>query len=51
LIALPIDRFIDEIVARVGRARAVAIAADPGAGKTTRVPPALLDGGPAGLFS
>jgi len=44
--ALPIDPFIEQIVADVGRARALVVVAQPGAGKTTRVPPALLDPGP-----
>lgn len=42
---LPIDRFLPEIVARVREARAVVLVAPPGAGKTTRVPPALLAAG------
>ena len=42
LIPLPIDPFVDEIVDRVRRSRAVVVTAAPGAGKTTRVPPALL---------
>jgi ATP-dependent helicase HrpB len=44
--ALPIDPFIDEIVAAVRRARALVVSAPPGAGKTTRIPPALAAGGP-----
>jgi ATP-dependent helicase HrpB len=44
--ALPIDPFIEQIVAEVGRSRALVVVAQPGAGKTTRVPPALLDPGP-----
>ena len=38
---LPIDARLAEIVEIVGRARAAVIVAAPGAGKTTRVPPAL----------
>src|SRR5687767_14538216 len=45
---LPIDRAIPEIVARVREARSLVLVAPPGAGKTTRVPPALLK---AGLLS
>src|SRR6185436_10362483 len=44
--ALPIDPYLPEIVAAVRARRAVVLAAAPGAGKTTRVPPALLDPGP-----
>jgi ATP-dependent RNA helicase HrpB len=43
---LPIDPFIDHIVDHVRRSRAAVITAAPGAGKTTRVPPALLADGP-----
>src|SRR6476469_4688210 len=38
--ALPIDEHVSEIVAHVRRAPAVVVA-PPGAGKTTRLPPAL----------
>ena len=38
---LPIDPRIPEIVARLREDRALVIVAPPGAGKTTRVPPAL----------
>ena len=44
--ALPIDGRVAEIVARVRDARAVVVTAPPGAGKTTRIPPALADDGP-----
>ena len=47
---LPIDPFIDPIRDAVGRARAAVITAPPGAGKTTRVPPALVDVGPVILL-
>jgi ATP-dependent helicase HrpB len=50
LIPLPIDPFVDEIVDRVRRSRAAVITAAPGAGKTTRVPPALLADGPVILL-
>jgi len=43
---LPIDAFLPEIVAAVCTRRAAVITAAPGAGKTTRVPPALCDDGP-----
>jgi ATP-dependent RNA helicase HrpB len=45
-VALPIDPFIHEIRERVRESRAAIITAAPGAGKTTRVPPALADDGP-----
>jgi ATP-dependent RNA helicase HrpB len=40
---LPIDWFIDPIRDALRRARAVVVSAAPGAGKTTRVPPALVE--------
>jgi ATP-dependent helicase HrpB len=43
LTPLPIDEVIDEIVGATAREGAVVIEAPPGAGKTTRVPRALLD--------
>jgi ATP-dependent helicase HrpB len=45
---LPIDPLIPEIVASLGRVPSLVVEAPPGAGKTTRVPPALLDAGLAG---
>ncbi|MDB5332343.1 MAG: ATP-dependent helicase HrpB [Phycisphaerales bacterium] len=45
---LPIDSHLPEIVARVRAARSLVLVAPPGAGKTTRVPPAILR---AGLLS
>src|SRR3954452_14600029 len=42
---LPIDRSLPEIVAALARARSLVIVAPPGAGKTTRVPVAMLRGG------
>lgn len=42
---LPVDSFIDRIREHVDRARAAVITAAPGAGKTTRVPPALMGRG------
>ena len=50
MIALPIDPLLDQIVDRVRRSRAAVITAAPGAGKTTRVPPALLADGPVILL-
>src|SRR5437867_984430 len=40
---LPIDIHLPEIIARLRESRAAVIVAEPGAGKTTRVPPAILD--------
>lgn len=42
---LPIDPSIPDVRAALARRRAVVIVAAPGAGKTTRVPPALADAG------
>jgi ATP-dependent helicase HrpB len=42
---LPIDPLLDTIVERVRQSRAAVVTAAPGAGKTTRVPPALLPDG------
>ena len=47
---LPIDAYLDSIVDALGRSRAVIVTAAPGAGKTTRVPPALLAEGPVVLL-
>src|SRR5260370_328007 len=43
--SLPIDAHLSEIVELVRASRALVLVAEPGAGKTTRVPPALLGGG------
>ena len=43
--ALPIDALLPEIEARLRQQQNLVIQADPGAGKTTRVPPLLLDRG------
>lgn len=43
---LPIDEYLPEIVDAVRRRRALILSAAPGAGKTTRVPPALAADGP-----
>jgi ATP-dependent helicase HrpB len=45
---LPIDSLLPEIIASLRRSPNLLIEAAPGAGKTTRVPPALLDVGLAG---
>src|ERR671916_1112528 len=46
--SLPIDPLLSEIVASLRRAPNLVVEAPPGAGKTTRVPPAMLDAGLAG---
>ncbi len=43
--ALPIDSLLPGIVSDLREQRALVIEAPPGAGKTTRVPPAILDAG------
>src|SRR5437867_4804582 len=43
--SLPIDPFLPEVVAALREAQALVIEAPPGAGKTTRVPAALLEAG------
>jgi ATP-dependent helicase HrpB len=45
-VSLPIDPFVPEIVETIRNRRALVLSAAPGAGKTTRVPPALADDGP-----
>jgi ATP-dependent helicase HrpB len=45
---LPIDDVLPRVVAGAREARRVVLRAEPGAGKTTRVPPALLDADVAG---
>ena len=45
---LPIDAVLDEIVAALRNSPSLVLEAPPGAGKTTRVPPALLEAGLAG---
>ncbi|MBK8976480.1 MAG: ATP-dependent helicase HrpB [Planctomycetes bacterium] len=42
---LPIDGALDEIVAALRASRRLVVTAAPGSGKTTRIPPALVDGG------
>ncbi len=46
--ALPIDPILPQIVAAIREHRGLVIEAPPGAGKSTRVPPALLDAGVGG---
>ena len=43
--ALPVDSALPRIVDALTRHRAAVLVASPGAGKTTRVPPALVDRG------
>ena len=43
--SLPIDRALPEIVAKVRERRSLVLVAPPGAGKTTRVPVALIQSG------
>src|ERR687886_1117441 len=45
---LPIDALLAEVVESLRRAPNLVVEAPPGAGKTTRVPPAILDAGLAG---
>jgi ATP-dependent helicase HrpB len=47
---LPLDACLAEICAQVARHRALIISAAPGAGKSTRVPPALTAAGPVILL-
>jgi ATP-dependent helicase HrpB len=47
---LPIDPAVPEIVAALKKGRALVLSAAPGAGKSTRVPPALLEYGPVILL-
>lgn len=46
--ALPIDALLPDVVAACARTNRIVLRAAPGAGKTTRVPAALLDAGVAG---
>lgn len=50
VIPLIIDAYLGEVRAALERNRAVVVSAAPGAGKTTRIPPALIDRGPAILL-
>ena len=45
---LPIDRFVPEILEQARAHRALVLVAEPGAGKTTRVPPTIVRSGMLG---
>ncbi|WP_435010383.1 ATP-dependent helicase HrpB [Tundrisphaera lichenicola] len=45
MIRLPIDPSLPEIVRKVRETRSLVLVAPPGSGKTTRVPPALIEAG------
>ena len=47
---LPVDDYLDPVRDALRRHRAVVVTAAPGAGKTTRVPPALVGDGPVILL-
>lgn len=49
-VQLPIDSSIPDILRKLQESNNLAIEAPPGAGKTTRVPPALLDLDPRGVL-
>ena len=49
-IPLPIDDHLARMVSLVAEHRALVVVAPPGAGKTTRLPPALLPRGPVFLL-
>lgn len=46
MLSLPVDAVVSEIVSSLRTTTNLVLEAPPGAGKTTRVPPALLDFGP-----
>ena len=46
MLALPVDEYLPQIIEAVRSSRALILSAAPGAGKTTRVPPALAADGP-----
>ncbi|HVW04257.1 MAG TPA: DEAD/DEAH box helicase, partial [Vicinamibacterales bacterium] len=48
--ALPVDDYLPAIADALAQHRAVVVTAAPGAGKTTRVPPALVNDGPVLLL-
>jgi ATP-dependent helicase HrpB len=48
--ALPVDAHLAEVKRHLETHRAVIVSAAPGAGKTTRIPPALVDRGPVILL-
>jgi ATP-dependent helicase HrpB len=45
VLPLPVDAHIDRVRSTLDQHRALVLTAAPGAGKTTRVPPALVDRG------
>jgi ATP-dependent helicase HrpB len=47
--SLPIDEILPRAVETLRRGQSLVVEAPPGAGKTTRLPPALLDAGVAGV--
>jgi ATP-dependent helicase HrpB len=49
-VQLPIDSSIPDILRKLRESNNLVIEAPPGAGKTTRVPPALLDLDPRGVL-
>jgi ATP-dependent helicase HrpB len=50
LLPLIIDEHVAQVRDALSRRRAVVLCASPGAGKTTRIPPALVDAGPVILL-
>src|SRR5579863_7546094 len=50
LAPLPVDDCVPRLLETLRRRRAVVLSAAPGAGKTTRVPPALVTDGPVLLL-
>ena len=42
MIRLPIDDVLGDVVGRLRESRSLVLVAPPGAGKTTRVPPAIV---------
>src|SRR5918995_1609867 len=47
---LPIDDYVADVREHLAGRRALVLSASPGAGKTTRIPPALIDAGPVILL-
>lgn len=47
---LPVDALLPELLLELTRRRVLVLEAEPGAGKTTRVPPALLDAVPGKIL-
>jgi ATP-dependent helicase HrpB len=42
VVPLPIDEYLPQILRAIGESRSLVLVAEPGAGKTTRLPPAIL---------